>query len=87
MKQEMPQMSVQQVAQAMLDRYGFFVVCPATRLPIGHIFSSLGQDGTTIEAKCVVVAEATEQDLRNQHAVAGRPFEYHGSPLYRAVAE
>jgi hypothetical protein len=83
-------MTVQQICQTMLDRYGFFVVCNPTPHLIGEVIEDeVGASyGTPMLAKFKLVAEATEDDLALQLALMGRKRD----PLiqawmYKAVAE
>lgn len=96
----MPELSIESIAQKMLDKHGFFVICrfvPVPKLPCvvregilqGEIDSAgeLGQLSTT--ASFIVYAEATWDEYVEQCALSGIPA--YGTPesgfIYKAIAE
>lgn len=86
-------MTVQQLAQAMLDRYGFFVVIASQPEPLGT--SKLIDDqgrlhllGSIPKGTAVITGPATYKDYCLQCALIGiNPDSGEDGYLYRAVAE
>lgn len=90
--------TLEQVAQAMLNKYGFFVIYNHSPLQIGRVYDlPLGAgmfrkhfNGEKIRgAQYKIVSEATTDDMAAQHVVAGRDPDMvrRGGYMYRAVAE
>lgn len=82
-------LTAQEIAQAMLNRYGFFVVCRQSPSPLGVTpFETNNCAGTgKIPAGIVLVAPASEDDYRKQCELVGKPVTECGWYKYRAVAE
>jgi uncharacterized protein YqgQ len=88
-------MTLQDVAQTMLDRYGFFVVKALRPQRIGVVREEEINAGYThgilaeterFTAKFKIIAEATREDVAKQDAIIGIVSEGHAY-CYRAVAE
>lgn len=89
-------MTMQKVAQTMLDRYGFFVVNAPREHKVGEVIDCNLKPGFTegvipqserLSVKCVLVAVATADDLAKQYALIGLAPEINEGFKYRAVAE
>ena len=88
-------MTLQQIAQEMLNRHGFFVIVSPWPMKAGSVHEEALNGGrvfprseTTV--KYVVAGEATYADLDKQYAVVGADRNGRTYPswhLYRGIAE
>lgn len=85
-------MSPREVAQTMLDKYGFFVVCYQQPIEIGSVQTKqIGMEPVSSEvftAQFYISNQATEEDLALQCAIMGIDSKFLPTGfIYRAVAE
>jgi hypothetical protein len=83
-------LTAQELAQAMLDKYGFFVVLNFANFDLPHVVNVATEDALVegSVSNYVLLERATSQDYAEQAALVG----YAGPPtpgayMYRAVAE
>jgi len=80
-------MSATQIAQEMLNRYGFFVVCHPDPHPCGVVREPVFSQIETIPGPFVIVGPASVEDHRKQFELAGLDFYDTDQYKYRAVVE
>jgi hypothetical protein len=86
-------MTLEQVANAMMQRYGFFVVCSHVKRDLGviRVGARTGDAAKRVKGRInapyVLIAEASLDDYRLQCELAGVPLKDWGDYKYRAVAE
>jgi hypothetical protein len=84
--------AAEELAQRLLDRFGYIVFHVRNPLPIGHIFHKMATTEREIimEAKFIVIAAATKADEDEQLEYLGalrRPEDLLNPYYYKALAE